>query len=86
MWEFWKSTSTPSSIAGGKCACNHLLKLVYRDKSVKEHYIRLKSNDARIFYPSLDSIAARLELASKAGYGVCIWEIGQGLTHFFELL
>lgn len=59
------------------------------DDSSKEHFIELKNGNKRhtIFYPSLNSIQARLLLAKELNLGgVSIWEIGQGLDYFYDLL
>lgn len=39
-----------------------------------------------VFYPSLMSISVRLQEALMWGAGVSIWEIGQGLEFFFDIL
>ncbi|KAK3037297.1 hypothetical protein RJ639_032059 [Escallonia herrerae] len=59
------------------------------EKNSAEHFF-LYSDDQNVkhvvFYPSLMSIAARLEEASLWGAGISIWEIGQGLDYFFDIL
>ncbi|KAJ0499822.1 putative glycoside hydrolase family 18, catalytic domain, glycoside hydrolase superfamily [Helianthus annuus] len=59
------------------------------DKKSGEHFF-LYSTDGNdqhvVFYPSLLSIEMRLDEARSWGAGISIWEIGQGLDYFFNLL
>ncbi len=58
------------------------------DEGFEEHYFLYDGEDAKhvVFYPTLTSISARLNTANNVGAGISIWEIGQGLEYFFDLL
>ncbi|XP_024538957.1 chitinase domain-containing protein 1 [Selaginella moellendorffii] len=62
-------------------------KLVW-DSMNREHYFDYSKdqNKHRVYFPTAKSVTSRLEESVSAGVGVSIWEIGQGLEHFFDLL
>ncbi|XP_042503826.1 chitinase domain-containing protein 1 [Macadamia integrifolia] len=81
---------------GGAITSKEYLSLLEKHKPVlqweensAEHlfvYFDNKRVKHAVFYPSLMSISKRLEEARTWGVGISIWEIGQGLDYFFDLL
>lgn len=64
----------------------HSPRLVWHDR-FQEHFFMYSDGDVQhiVFYPSRHSIAKRLEVAESVGCGgIAIWDLGQGLDHFFE--
>jgi chitinase domain-containing protein 1 len=60
------------------------------DSAAREHiftYTAASDGQVRIiFYPTLLSISERLDLFERHGLGYSIWDLGQGLPYFFDLL
>ncbi|KAL0373793.1 UNVERIFIED_CONTAM: Chitinase domain-containing protein 1 [Sesamum radiatum] len=59
------------------------------EKNSAEHFFLYSDNQNVkhvVFYPSPLSIAMRLQEALSWGAGISIWEIGQGLEYFFDIL
>lgn len=64
------------------------VKIIFDESSQEHVYIDNMSATEKtfIFFPSLFSIHKRIELAEKLGIGLSIWELGQGLDYFYDLL
>ncbi|KAL6842573.1 hypothetical protein ACP4OV_027417 [Aristida adscensionis] len=58
------------------------------DEKSLEHYFIYSDEGVRhaVFYPTLMSLSVRLDEAQSWGTGLSIWEIGQGLDYFFDVL
>ncbi|XP_019192501.1 PREDICTED: uncharacterized protein LOC109186803 [Ipomoea nil] len=66
----------------------HKPALQWEGKSGEHFFLYADDQHARhvVFYPTLMSLAKRLEVAASWGAGISIWEIGQGLDSFLDIL
>jgi len=57
------------------------------DKDSMEHVLVNKDDASKkIYYPTLMSVAMRIEMVSIYKFGISIWELGQGMEYFTDLL
>lgn len=59
------------------------------DQDAHEHRLTYRLPDASVgtvYFPSLLSLSDRVQLAESLGVGLSLWEIGQPLPYFFDLL
>ncbi|KAI9312076.1 glycoside hydrolase superfamily [Dichotomocladium elegans] len=55
------------------------------DKESEEHWFK-DDDQSTIWMPTLKSIRQRVHLAEDYEVGISLWEVGQGLDYFYELL
>eukprot|EP00055_Hartaetosiga_balthica_P004536 m.12005 g.12005 ORF g.12005 m.12005 type:complete len:443 (+) comp3934_c0_seq1:262-1590(+) len=88
---YWREGMKPvvgTEVVEGFRADPNAFKTQWLEKA-REHVFHFGGKNHRssfIFYPTLASIQERLDLFEEYGCGVAIWEIGQGLDYFYNLL
>ncbi|KAG9290903.1 hypothetical protein G9A89_011053 [Geosiphon pyriformis] len=58
------------------------------DPEAKEHHFEYEESSIKrtVWFPTLKSLDARLNLAEDYSTGLSLWEVGQGLDYFYDLL
>ena len=69
---------------GGPIIAAQYLEALRKHRHVLEYVAQGERHT--IYYPTLMSVQRRLELAYEYGVGVSIWDLGQGLDFFMDLL
>ena len=91
----WYGNDYKMPVGGGSIVGHQYLDLLRKhqpslfwDKKAKEHVFGYSVDHEahKVYYPTQQSIQRRLDLAQKHDLGISIWELGQGLDHFYDLL
>jgi len=65
----------------------HNPKIVWESTYAENYFTYTEKGRTHVvFYPTLKSVYDRIELARSMGLSIAIWEIGQGLDYFYDLL
>ena len=81
-------------LGGGPIVGHEYLKLLddhrpklHWDPRAAEHYFDWQGTKShKVFFPTLLSLAMRLGEAEAWDIGISIWELGQGLDYWYDLL
>ncbi|XP_003745077.1 chitinase domain-containing protein 1 [Galendromus occidentalis] len=84
-----------TAVGGGAIVGNQFVEMLQKHKpkiawneEFAEHYVQIRGNEGHhvMFFPTLKAISMRLALATELGCGISIWEVGQGMDYFYDLL
>jgi chitinase domain-containing protein 1 len=89
-YDWDQSSNSPEAIINHKyleLLKEHKPDLVW-DEQAEEHRFTYKSKyvDHTVYYPTPKFLDSRIKFYKSVGCGIGIWELGQGLEYFFDLL
>ncbi|KAL6069933.1 Chitinase domain-containing protein 1 [Balamuthia mandrillaris] len=88
-YDYWSPAKGEAVVASAylKTLASYKPKMVWSHAHHEHSFTYNKNGEEHtVYFPTLKSLADRLELAAEMGVGVAIWEIGQGLDYFYDLL